>query len=207
VRKIFDDLIDYLRITELSRPNVNDWIALMRLERVTAILGECDVLILRGAVGERVDGNYTIVLAREVAAGVVYVDNCRAAEYECFVVWRKERNGLVLESKTISCRGVTPVLISGYVRCWIVYDLLALASLLYYTCERERQTLIVDVVNTVSIDEEAIGIVLSSQLVTRNDYANSLDTYHEAFRRREVHLRPQSTTVVASHGRSRWDYR
>jgi hypothetical protein len=109
----------------LSRANVNNRIALIRLERVSAILGECDVLILRGAVGERVDGNYTIVLAREVATGVVHVDNCRAAEYECFVVWRKERNGLVLESKTVSRRGVAPVLVSGYICGWVVYELLA----------------------------------------------------------------------------------
>jgi hypothetical protein len=132
------DSYNHLRITKLSRANVNDRVALIRLERVTAILRECDVLILRGAVGERVNGNYTIVLAREVATRVVHVDNCRAAEYECFVVWRKERNGLVLESKSISCRGVAPVLISGYVRCWIVYDLLAPASLLYSTCERSE---------------------------------------------------------------------
>jgi hypothetical protein len=113
--KTFVDFSDYLRITELSRTNVNDWIALIRLERVTAILGECDVLVLTGAVGERVDGNYTIVLAREVATGVIHVDNCRAAEYECFVVWRKESNGLILESKSINCRGMAPVLVSRYI--------------------------------------------------------------------------------------------
>jgi hypothetical protein len=93
----------------LSRADINNRIALIRLERVTAILRERDVLVLTGAVGERINGNYTIVLAREVATSVVYVDNRRAAEHECFVVWRKQRNGLVLESKTISGRGVAPM--------------------------------------------------------------------------------------------------
>jgi hypothetical protein len=74
-KKLVDSAI-YLRITELSRADVNDWIALIRLERITTILRECDVLVLRCAVAQSIDGNYTIVLAREVATGIVYVDNC-----------------------------------------------------------------------------------------------------------------------------------
>jgi hypothetical protein len=107
----------------LSRADVNDWITLVRLERVAAVLGECDVLVLRRAVAQSIDGNYTIVLAREVATGVVYIDNCRATEHKCFVVWREERNGLILEGVTIGRCSMAPVLVAGYIRCWVVYGL------------------------------------------------------------------------------------
>ena len=113
----------------MSRANVNDWITLVRLERVTTILRECDVLVLRCAVAQSINGNYTIVLSREVATGVVYINDCRATEHKCFIVRRKERNGLILKGVAISRCSMAPVLVASYVCCWIVYGLSTLTPL------------------------------------------------------------------------------
>lgn len=103
-------------------------------------------------------------MVREKARGVVDINHRGATEYVVsFCIW-KEGDGLVQEGVTIGGSCVTPVLVArnGRIR---VYCNISAAD--FDSCYSVRLTLVVDVVNSIGIAEQAIGIVLSI-INTRN---------------------------------------
>ena len=147
-----------LGITKFRRVGGEDGIVGIFGECVPVVGGVGNFLGLGGRSAEGVDCNYAVGLVGKEARGIVCVDDSTASENTFGGVRGEDGNWLICPVEEVCRGGMAPVLVAGYNSCRVVLGAVSIVIFGRLVNFVDTLTLIVQMVCTLNITEQAIRI-------------------------------------------------